>query len=136
MSCVLFKTLLVLIQILEVVTQFAISVKHHLDILLEPTLEMFQEGLESYRNIKASEDFLDGKIPTIGSLLDQMESSLSALELAWSLVKEISGCDFSVSQGSNVPTASPRELLIRLLVNRPPVLQKIAAGGDAILGKF
>ena len=97
---------------------------------------MFQEGLKSYRDIKASKDFLNGKIPTIGSLLDQMESSLSALELAWSFVKEVSGRDFSVSQGSNVLTASLRELLIRLLVNRPSVLQKIAAGSDTILDRF
>jgi hypothetical protein len=130
------KLLLVLIQILEVVRQFVISVKHHLEILLKPTLVMFQEGLESYRNIKASEDFLDSKIPTIGSLLDQMEDSFLGLGLAWQLVKKAAGLDFSVLPGSIVPTASPRELLINLLVNRPSVLQKIAAGGDTVLGKF
>jgi hypothetical protein len=129
--------LLVLIQILETVKQFALSVKHHLEILLKPTLDKFQEGLESYRDIKASEGFLDGEMPTIGSLLDQMEDSFSGLELAWQLVKEISGLDFPISEGSTVPTASPRELLINLLVNRPSsVLQKIATGGDTVLGKF
>ncbi|KAI9779348.1 MAG: hypothetical protein M1839_007456 [Geoglossum umbratile] len=118
----------------EVVVQFALSVKHHLEILLKPTLEMFQEGLESYRNIKASEDFLDGKLPTIGSLLDQMEESFVGLELVYEYVVEIVGHDFSVFPGSIVPTASPRELLINLLVNRPSILQKIAAGGDTVLG--
>ncbi|KAI9766401.1 MAG: hypothetical protein M1839_004905 [Geoglossum umbratile] len=120
----------------EVVMQFAISVKHHLEILLKPTLKMFQEGLESHRNIKASEDFLDGKIPTIGSLLEQMEDSFVGLELGWTLVKLTAGLDLSVLPGSIVPTASPRELLINLLVNRPSVLQKIAAGGDTVLATY
>ncbi|KAI9778953.1 MAG: hypothetical protein M1839_007764 [Geoglossum umbratile] len=37
-------------------------------------------------------------------------------------------------KGSVVPIASPGELLIRLLVNQPSILEKIATGGDTVLG--
>jgi len=60
--------------------QFAISVHHHLEILLRPTLIRFFQELEGYTSVRASEYYLDGKIPTIGDLLDQAEDSLLALE--------------------------------------------------------
>jgi hypothetical protein len=126
----------VLIQILGIVTQFAISVHHHLEILLEPTLNRFLEELQSYRSVRASDYYLDGEIPTIGDLLDQAEESLSGLENSWERVEDMLDHDFPVSPGSLVPTASPRELLIHLLVNHPSILQRIATGGDAVLGKF
>ncbi|KAI9761452.1 MAG: hypothetical protein M1840_001796 [Geoglossum simile] len=119
-----------------VVAQFGVSVGHHLEILLKPTLKMFCEGLRGYRGIKASEKFLDGKVPTIGDLLDQMEDSLSGLEDAWEYVKEITSVHLPILPGSIVPTASPSELLITLLVNRPSFLQKIAIEGDTVLGNI
>ncbi|KAI9774040.1 MAG: hypothetical protein M1839_001925 [Geoglossum umbratile] len=120
----------------DVVSEFAVSVKHHKDILLEPTMEMFQEGLEDHRSTKANEVFLEGKIPTMGDLVDQMEDSFSGLEIAWENIKDRTNIDFPITKGSIVPTASPRELLIYLLANRPSVLQMIAAEGDTILATY
>jgi hypothetical protein len=126
----------VLIQILEVVTQFAISVKHHLVILLEPTLATFTKALRDHRSVRASDRYLDGGVPTIGDLLDQANDSLASLCISWQNMSEMLGRDYPVSQESAVPTAAPRQLLIHLLVNHPDTLQKVAAGGDAFLGKF
>jgi hypothetical protein len=49
---------------------------------------------------------------------------------------EMLAYNLPVSTGSVVPTASPRELLIRLLVNQPSILEKIATGGDTVLSKL
>ena len=97
-----------LIQILEVVTQFAISVKHHIVILLEPTLAMFTEALRDHRSVRASDRYLDGGVPTIGDLLDQANDSLASLGISWRIMIEMLGRDYSVSPGSVVPTAAPR----------------------------
>ncbi|KAI9868510.1 MAG: hypothetical protein M1813_005954 [Trichoglossum hirsutum] len=116
-----------------VVRQFAISAHHHLVILLGPTLVTLSEGLWGYRSVRASDQYLDGEIPTIGSLLDQAVDSLFGLRNSWESVVEMLAYNFPVSTGSVVPTASPRELLIRLLVNQPSILEKIATGGDTVL---
>lgn len=125
-----------LIQIVGVVRQFAISAHHHLVILLGPTLVTLSEGLWGYRSVRASDQYLDGEIPTIGSLLDQAVDSLFGLRNSWESVVEMLAYNFPVSTGSVVPTASPRELLIRLLVNQPSILEKIATGGDTVLSKL
>ncbi|KAI9764143.1 MAG: hypothetical protein M1839_006042 [Geoglossum umbratile] len=118
----------------EVVSQFAVSVYHHITILLQPTFCMFSQGLRDYREVRASDQYLDGKMPTIGNLLDQADDSLVGLEESWERVQEMLAHNFSISPGSVVPTASPRELLVRLLVNQPSILEKIATGGNAVLG--
>ncbi|KAH0565680.1 hypothetical protein GP486_000920 [Trichoglossum hirsutum] len=98
-----------------------------------PTLDRFLKELHSYRSVRASDYYLDGGMPTIGDLLDQAEESLSRLENSWVRVEGVLGHDFPVSPGSLVPTASPRELLIYLLANQPPILQRIVTGGDTVL---
>ena len=98
-------------------------------ILLEPTFNMLSEGLQDYRSVRASDQYLDGEIPTIGDLLDQADDSLLGLQASWERVEEMLAYNFPVSLGSAVPTASPRELLVRLLVNQLFILEKIATGG-------
>ncbi|KAI9765296.1 MAG: hypothetical protein M1840_007495 [Geoglossum simile] len=110
------------------------SVYHHQMILLGPTFDMLSEGLQSYRSVRAGDQYLDGEIPTIGDLLDQASDSLLGLQSSWVDMEGILAHNFSVSPGSVVPTASPRQLLIRLLVNQPPILEKMATGGDTVLG--
>src|SRR3954447_181807 len=116
--------------------QFAISAYHHIMTLLGPTFNMLSEGLRDYRSVRASDQYLDGEMPTIGDLLDQARDSLLNLRFSWEQVEEMVVFNFSVLPGSVVPTASPRELLIRLLVNQPSILEKIATGGDTVLGKL
>ncbi|KAI9784829.1 MAG: hypothetical protein M1839_001559 [Geoglossum umbratile] len=120
----------------EVVTQFAISVNHHIEILLGPTLVTLTQGLQDYRSVRVSDQFLEGKIPTIGDLLDQAKDSFTALCVSWLRLTILLGHDYPVLPGSVVPTASPRQLLVNLLVNHPSILQKVVTGGDVVLGKF
>ena len=107
-----------------------------MDVLLVPTLAAFEEGLRTHRNVQASDQYLDGKLPSIGDLLVLANESLRHLHVSWDRVVEVLDVNYVVSPGSIVPTASPRELLIRLLVNQPSMLEKIATGVDTVLGEF
>jgi hypothetical protein len=119
-----------------VATQFLVSTRHHIDILLTPTLAAFKEGLQPYHNVQASEEYLSGKIPSIGDLLRYADDSLRELYNTWDdLIEEIGERNYVISPGSTVPTASPRVLLIRLLVNHPFILQQITTDAT-VLGEF
>ncbi|KAI9776300.1 MAG: hypothetical protein M1839_000461 [Geoglossum umbratile] len=118
----------------EIVTQFLFSTSHHIDILLMPTLAKLK-GLLSYHDVRASDYYLDGNLPSIGDLLVLASESFENLHESWRKAIMFLGRKYVVLPGSVVPTASPRELLISLLVNRPTMLQKIATDIDSVLGK-
>lgn len=108
-------------------------------VLLTPALTAFEEGLQNYRNVQASDQYLDGKLPSIGDLLALADKELERLYDAWKYAMDaldLSTDNYIISPGSIVPTASPRELLVRLLVNHPVILQKIATSADTVLGEF
>ncbi|KAI9776168.1 MAG: hypothetical protein M1839_000584 [Geoglossum umbratile] len=120
----------------NVVTQFLLGTYHHMVILLKPTLSAFDEGLRNYRNVIARHQYLDGKTPSIGDLLELARERLDCLFDAWTCAMETLGLstdNYTISPGSIVPTASPKELLIRLLVNHPVILKKIAADSNAVI---
>jgi hypothetical protein len=120
-----------------VATQFLVSTRHHMDILLKPTLAAFNEGLQPYHNVQASDQYLKGKVPSMGDLLFYAKKSLTRLHAFWEvMIEKIGERNYVISPGSTVPTASPRALLIRLLVNHPIILQQITTGDETVLGEF
>ena len=108
-------------------------------ILLEPALEQFREILQNFHDVKASKRLLEsGEAPTIGEMLAYASEGLRSLNESWgrAMAKlELQEEKYTVLEGGKVPTASPRQLLVCLLVNHPVILKKLAADGDIVLGK-
>jgi hypothetical protein len=124
---------------LGLVTQFLISIYHHMAILLTPALQQFQEILKDFHNVEAGKrPFESGEAPTIRELLDYATGGIEGLNDSWGKAMLKLGLqeeEYTVSEGDKVPTASPRQLLICLLVNHPVIQEKLEVDGDTALGK-
>ncbi|KAI9784314.1 MAG: hypothetical protein M1839_002375 [Geoglossum umbratile] len=119
------------------VTQFLISIYHHMAILLMPALQQFKEILKDFHNVEAGKrPFESGEAPTIRELLDYATGGIEGLNDSWGKAMLILGLqeeEYTVSEGDKVPTASPRQLLICLLVNHPVIQEKLEVDGDTAL---
>ncbi|KAI9776304.1 MAG: hypothetical protein M1839_000465 [Geoglossum umbratile] len=117
-------------------SQFLLATRHHMHILLEPTLHQIKAGLQGYLDVQASEQFLKGAIPSIGSLIELAGETLASLRDTRGLMMDqlgLANVAYVVTPGHPVPTASPRQLLISLLLNHPVILEKLRKDGDVVL---
>ncbi|KAI9759238.1 MAG: hypothetical protein M1840_003499 [Geoglossum simile] len=103
---------------------------------LKSTLDQIRVGLQGYFDVEASERFLNGDLPSIGDLIALADRKLELLYELWDHTIEelnLENDKYVVTPDHPVPTASPRQLLISVLVNHPVILEKLSTGGDAIL---
>jgi hypothetical protein len=110
-----------------------------MSILLKSTLDRIKDGLEGYFHVEASQRYLNGNLPTIGDLIALADEELELLCDSWSRMirnLDLENDKYVVTQGYLVPTASPRQLLISLLVNHSVILEKLSRDGNAVLGEF
>ncbi|KAI9784463.1 MAG: hypothetical protein M1839_002119 [Geoglossum umbratile] len=110
-----------------------------MSILLKSTLDQIKEGLREFCNVQASNKYIEGDLTSIEDLLSLAHEKLESLYKLWEHVVEELDLEidkYVVILGHPVPTASPMQILICLLVNHSLILEKLTTESDEVLGKY
>ncbi|KAK2757991.1 hypothetical protein FQN54_004397 [Arachnomyces sp. PD_36] len=97
--------------------------------LLSQSLTSFRVTLEPFKELEAYERVFESKIPDLGTLLRHAAVVFTELESIWKgVIMELGLAEAQypmISSGENVPTKSPREILISLVVNDDYFIKKL-----------
>lgn len=82
---------------------------------------MFGTVVAPFSHLDAYERIFKGKVPSLAALLQVAERSV--VDLSWEWTRTLRDIDLAekeyifINEGDRVPTASPREILVSLVVN-------------------